>query len=179
MTTGSSQPPSEVSSELDQDCCPWLGQSLDLLERRPRYTQIALDVAEQFDVLAVDAFSSDSIPVHLLTWECFETYSKHLRADGIIAFHVSNRHLELAPVVRKLAQRGGMQSLLMRLRPVEGEASSPASPPVPSDWVLVSGNEQFLLDERVQEAHTPWGPHARQPVLWTDDFSNLFDVVRW
>lgn len=150
----------------------YLGDARIVMER-----QLARGITEEFDVLAVDAFSSDAIPVHLLTWECFEIYTRHLKEDGIIAFHVSNRHLDLAPVVRKLAQRGGMQALRIKSRPAPCEDGAPAGATEGSNWILVTNNDPFLRNEDVQDAHTPWGPDARPPVAWTDDFSNLFQVL--
>ena len=150
----------------------YLGDARIVMER-----QLARGATEQFDILAVDAFSSDAIPVHLLTWECFEVYARHVKQDGVIAFHVSNRHLDLAPVVRKLAERGRRQSLLMRLRPTPSEDKLPTSAAGASDWILVTNNDQFIHNTVVQDAHTPWRPDAWPPVLWTDDFSNLFQVL--
>ena len=150
----------------------YLGDARIVMER-----QLAHIRPEQFDILAVDAFSSDSIPMHLLTWECFEIYTRHVRQDGIIAFHISNRHIDLSPVVRKFAERSGMQALYMRLRPKVSQDTSPAEPAGPSDWILVTNNEQFIHNDAVQNAHTPWRSDARPAILWTDDFSNLLQLL--
>ena len=79
---------------------------------------------QDFDVLAVDAFSSDAIPVHLITREALAVYLRHVKPDGIVAFHVSNRFLDLVPVVARLAKENGAHALLVRDDPDE-EADSP------------------------------------------------------
>ena len=66
--------------------------------------ELANNTRQQFDVLAVDAFSGDGIPVHLLTREAFALYWEHLRPDGILAFHITNYHFDFSPVIRALAQ---------------------------------------------------------------------------
>ncbi len=117
--------------------------------------------------LAVDAFSGDSIPVHLLTREAFQLYFLHLRPGGLLAVHISDRYLDLAPVVGRAAQDLGKQTL---------EVSTPdhdASDAFAATWVLVTGDpEQFRRDLlfRAGKAVPPrLGFRA-----WTDDYSNLF-----
>ncbi len=129
----------------------------------------------RFDVLAVDAFSGDAIPMHLLTRECAEIYWSHLQPDGILALHVSSRYFDLTPVAR------GLVSVL----PGEGtEASLVASPRrtdegiEASDWVLLTANAEFLRTGAVRRAIRPWTEDDLPPVLWTDDYSNLFRLLR-
>lgn len=116
---------------------------------------------QQFDLLVLDAFSSDAIPVHLLTVEALELYRRHLRGpNSIIAVHISNRSLDLRPVTAALARRFGMAVL-----------SVPASD---SHWVLMSSNPEMLknpaMTGRTREL-------PARGVLWTDDYSNLFAVL--
>ena len=124
--------------------------------------------AQEFDVLAIDAFSSDAIPIHLLTAECLEIYWKHLRPDGILAFHVSNRFVELVPIVRRLGE--GLGKAVVRIVNEEDEIHGVDD----SDWVLITSNWAFLQSKAVIE-----GTQEMPPVgpLWTDDFSSLFEVL--
>ncbi len=128
------------------------------------------EAPQNFDVIAVDAFSGDSIPVHLLTREAFQLYFKHLRPEGILAVHVSNKHLRLAPVVERVATSLGLQTL-----EVDNEAIDEAQV-FESDWVLVAKPENpTLLLPLVSSAGTPVAPRPELRV-WTDDYSNLFQI---
>ncbi|MCX7426029.1 MAG: fused MFS/spermidine synthase [Planctomycetia bacterium] len=129
--------------------------------------------SEQFDVLVVDAFSSDAIPMHLLTRECFEVYWKHLKPDGILAVHISNRNLDLGPVARGLAAEFGHEAALFDTSDDDARGVDAA------DWVLVTANREFLDRAEIRDARSPWPDDARPPLVWTDDFSNLFAVLRW
>lgn len=125
----------------------------------------------RFDVLVVDAFSSDAIPVHLLTRQCFEVYRKHLNEDGILAVHVSNRYLDLGPVVQRLADELAREAIL-----VDTDDDDPWGVDA-ARWVLVTGNRLFLDDQAVHSAVEPWPEGEVLPAVWTDDFSNLFEVL--
>jgi spermidine synthase len=125
---------------------------------------------EKFNVIVVDAFSGDSIPVHLLTREAFDIYRDHLAANGVIAVHVSNRYLRLAPVVRRLAENCGMQA--SRIDDEECKSSHLQSGSV---WVLVTNNRGLL---KANPSDPPdWGDDAFQASLWTDQYSNLFQIL--
>ena len=106
-----------------------------------------------YDVFAVDAFSSDAIPVHLLTRECYLNYWYHLKKDGILALHVSSRYFNLDPVIRSLAdldKERGVQALLI---------DDPGSAMQETDatrWILITSNQKFLADPQVKAATTPW-----------------------
>jgi hypothetical protein len=127
---------------------------------------------QAFDVLVVDAFSSDAIPVHLLTDECFALYEQHLAPGGILAFHVSNLFLDLAPVVRRLADKHGQEALRVL---VHGDSALATAD---TEWVLVFEPEVLRADPGMQDAATPWPAHAAQGPLWTDDFSSVWKVLR-
>jgi hypothetical protein len=130
---------------------------------------------QQFDVLAIDAFSSDAIPVHLLTRECFRLYQYHLKDDGILAFHISNRYFDLAPVTRSLAQlepRSGKKAVLIAGKGDESQGTDS------TDWVLITSNRQFLESDAVRRAILPWTADDRAPLLWTDDYSNLLHLLK-
>ena len=138
-----------------------LGDARLTLEREP---------AADLDILAVDAFSSDAIPVHLITSEALALYAKHLRPGGVVAFHVTNRFLDLVPVVAGIAAANGMQAVWIRDEGDEALANR-------SDWVLVSNNRALLGSPRIADAATPIEAHEDWRV-WTDDFNNLFEVLR-
>jgi hypothetical protein len=127
---------------------------------------------QQFDVLAIDAFSSDAIPVHLLTIEAFEQYFRHLKADGIVAVHVSNRFLELEWVVRLAAQALHKKALL-----VSDDDEEDATALSNSNWMLVaSANDAFSAPkwhDLGEASERP--PHLH---LWTDEYSNLLAIIK-
>jgi hypothetical protein len=138
--------------------------------------------AQGFDVLVLDAFSGDAIPVHLLTAEAFDVYLAHLRRpDGVMAFHISNGFLDLEPVVRALAERAGLASVLVRSRGKEALSSSSGplpSTPLPSTWVLVSGDRTVLEAPEIRARAVPESERTARPCLWTDRYSNLFRVLK-
>ncbi len=143
-----------------------LGDGRISLER-----ELANNTRQQFDVLAVDAFSGDGIPVHLLTREAFALYWEHLRPDGILAFHITNYHFDFSPVIRALAQELDKEALWIK------DAGDPQRGNYISDWVLVTSNQTFLKDPFVFTRIRPWPSAKRKEIVWTDDYSNLFGVV--
>jgi hypothetical protein len=124
-----------------------------------------------FDLLAIDAFSSDSIPVHLLTREAFEVYLDHLADNGVLAIHISNRYVDLRPVVWRLAEEFGLYfTLIDSARKVSnGEYSS--------DWVLLTRRDWLRAIPAIAQVAEQDPPRERAP-LWTDDYSNVFLAVR-
>jgi SAM-dependent methyltransferase len=126
---------------------------------------------QQFDVLAVDAFSGDAIPVHLLTKEAFAVYFRHLKPDGILAVHTSNTYLNLAPVVKLLAEDADYPT---RLIASEEDASMMISS---ADWVLVTRNQEFLNKPETFPGSQTIEVPARLR-LWTDDYNNLYEILR-
>lgn len=132
--------------------------------------ELEAGAAQDFDVIVVDAFSGDAIPVHLMTREALAIYRRHLKPQGVIAFHVSNRHLELAPVVKRLADDAGMQARLITDEPPLGSYIEHSS-----DYVLVTASEAWLAEPRVRaRGQAIDGGAAR---LWTDDYSNLLAAL--
>ena len=148
-----------------------LGDARLTLER-----ELATGHPQAFDLLALDAFSSDAIPVHLLTLEAMDTYLKHLAPGGVIAVHTSNRYLDLEPVLGNLAQDAGLTALFERDRNVS--ESEKAAGKAGSEWVVLARHPSDLgalaRDPR-------WIPLPGQPGkrLWTDDFSRILSVLRW
>ena len=139
-----------------------LGDARLSLEREP---------SQQFSLLMLDAFSGDAIPAHLLTREAFEIYQQHVQPDGVIAVHISNRHVDLVPVVRGLAERFQWHMRLLR------SACEPENWVYPSHLVLLTRNAAFLEDSVVQE-DGGGDPPSSTVVLWTDQYSNLFRLLK-
>ena len=126
-----------------------------------------------FDVLVVDAFSDDAVPVHLLTREAMNTYVQHLRGpDSIIAVHISSKSLDLGEVVVGLAREFGFTAV--RVFQLENDARTGS---FPSDWVLMSRNPQKVTTEAITK-HGYFVPLPGTMPLWTDDYSNLIQLVR-
>lgn len=122
-----------------------------------------------YDLLIVDAFSGDGIPIHLLTQEALALYQQHLAQDGIIAFHISNLHFDLRPVVRGLSDDANLHALwIERWGKLKGEDSN--------DWVIM-GRDKGFYDKLTPKAK-PWPKENFTPILWTDDYANLF-ATRW
>ncbi|HEX4128650.1 MAG TPA: fused MFS/spermidine synthase [Pirellulales bacterium] len=125
---------------------------------------------QQFDVLAIDAFSSDAIPMHLLTLEAFELYRAHLRDDGLLVLHVSSNHLDLNPVVLGLAERLGCDAVRIVAEDDRTQGQ------YESEWLVVTTNRDFLTTPAVISAMLPW-PDDVRPIVWTDDFGSLWQVL--
>jgi len=143
-----------------------------------------------FDVLVVDAFSSDAIPLHLLTKECFQTYLQHLSKRGVLAIHISNRFLDLDPICYNLAKDAGQESIYVSNRDDDSTWSDASS------WVLVTNNKKLLaaIDTVVTNENDndnyrtsilgwdylrkKWKPGAKD-LVWTDDFASLASIVDW
>ncbi len=127
--------------------------------------------AKQFDVLAVDAFSGDAIPVHLLTREAFALYWRNMKPGGVLAVHVSNRYLALAPVVALAAAEAGKQAMLI------SNDDDDAREITAADWVLVTSRSGFF-DQNEIKAKAEKIPPVPGLRTWTDDYSNLFKILR-
>ena len=133
------------------------------------------DQPGEFDVLAIDAFSSDAIPVHLLTRECYKVYWYHLKEDGILALHISSRYFNLSPVIRSLALDDRER------KPVAVLVDDPGSSIQETDatrWVLVTSNQKFLAQPDIKGAISPWTAEDSSHLLFTDDYSNLFTLLK-
>ena len=139
-----------------------LGDARLSLEREP---------SKQFDVLAVDAFSGDAIPVHLLTRQAYKLYWRHLKPDGVLAVHVSNKYLNLGPVVALSAAEDGKQAMM-----ISNEADDEKEVAA-SDWVLVSSRPGFFEQPEIRDAAEKIDP-IRGLRTWTDDYSNLYKILR-
>jgi hypothetical protein len=142
---------------------PALGDARLVLER---------EAPQKFDVLAVDAFSSDSIPVHLLTREALAVYKRHLAERGAVVFHITNRYLDLSGVVRQLADEAGLHAVRFSDEPPQEAVQ------YRSDWVALTPDAAFAAKLRqaggVELSVTRGG--TQRP--WTDDHHNLFEVLK-
>jgi SAM-dependent methyltransferase len=134
---------------------------------------------QNYDVLVVDAFSGDAIPLHLLTREAIAVYRRHLAPGGVLAFHVSNQYLDLAPEVALLAASQGMQAASIQSLPNEQEGA------FSSTWILVTDNLEFLKQPQIAKVAKPIvrkqtrSALAGQLRLWTDDYSSLLPILQW
>ena len=129
-----------------------------------------------FDFLALDAFTSDAIPVHLLTLEAFRSYVRILAPDGILAVHVSNRHLDLEPVVAAVAARTGLAGRIKRYTAPEELAESKAA--TSSHLVVLARDEGTLEALDLDAGWVPLGAPDRVRV-WTDDYASIVPLLRW
>jgi hypothetical protein len=127
---------------------------------------------QNFDVLILDTFSSDSIPVHLVTKEAFALYLDHLMPDGVIAAHISNRHLDLRPVFWQLAQEFGLDIIQVNRPPTLGDDG------FSSNWILLTRDSALLEIPEIKSHATYFGDYNTSIKLWTDDYSNLFQILK-
>ena len=144
---------------------------IELVEGDARLSMEA-EPAQKYDVIAVDAFSGDAIPVHLLTAEALQLYQRHLRAGGILAFHISNSFLDLGPVVAQEAEHAGLPAVMVSSPEDEYTGGYAA------DWVLITANHEFLALPKVREASEKIEPKPGLR-LWTDDYSSLWPIIKW
>jgi len=131
--------------------------------------------SQNYDILVVDAFSSDAIPVHLLTREAFQLYAKHLKSNGVLSVHISNRYLDLKPVVAE-----GMSKLGWHGRMVENDGAK-KSYISRSTWAVLSSDDKFF-DNKIFDGTDGTSIESLLPKPgfkgWTDDFSNLVSIIR-
>ncbi|WP_374585249.1 spermidine synthase [Pseudoduganella sp.] len=128
---------------------------------------LAAETPQQFDMLAVDAFSGDAVPVHLLTLEAFAIYLRHLKPDGVLAIHISNRYLDMAPIVKRAADS------LQRPAYLAENKSDPARGITAATWVLLGPRARLGRYAGLKEL--PPAPGVRP---WTDDYSSLLGIMK-
>ena len=132
---------------------------------------LAAQTPQHYNVIVVDAFSGDAIPVHLLTQQALALYRKHLVPDGIIAFHVSNRFIDLEPVVAGIAHDAGLAAVAVDTHADDQNGF------YSSNWVLVTANQAFLRQPELAGAFPlPWRPDLK---TWTDSYSSVFPLLKW
>jgi len=133
--------------------------------------ELARGEKQNFDVLVLDTFSSDSIPVHLVTKEAFALYLEHLAPDGIIAAHITNLHLDLQPVFWQLAKEYGLSTVRVNY---EGDSNGGYA----SHWILLARNPGLLNIPAMQDHAVDLNGYSTNLKLWTDDYSNLFQILK-
>jgi spermidine synthase len=135
-------------------------------------TSLQQEPPQNFDVLVVDAFSGDAIPLHLLTTQAVELYKRHLAPGGILAFHISNQHVDLEPEIALLAHAAGME--VRRVSSFE----NPQLGEFTATWMLLTEGGDFFAQPEVARV-------VREPALsltarlWTDDYSSLLPLLHW
>ena len=140
-----------------------LGDARLSLEREP---------PQNFDLLVLDAFNSDAIPVHLVTKEAFTIYERHLKTNGIIAVHVSNRNLNLEPVMYNIARQFNYHAVTVDYDPPSQQWWQ-----MRSIWILFSHGGEFIDSAALRVAARPPRTDSASIPLWTDDFSSLFQIL--
>jgi len=128
------------------------------------------EAPQRYDLLAIDAFSSDSIPVHLITRQAMDVYLRHMKPDGVIAFHITNRFLRLGPVVKRIADEMGLQVTMVDDDAKDSDLSS-------TDWVLVTRSKTLFDNPDIAQYTSDVEDIPGLPV-WTDDFNNLFQILK-
>jgi predicted O-methyltransferase YrrM len=147
------------------------GAQINIVEGDAR-TSLMREAPQNFNILVIDAFSGDAIPLHLLTTEALEVYKRHLAPGGILAFHISNQHVDLEPVVAELAKAAGIKAMRFS-SPVNEERGE-----FSATWMLLTNSPTFFQQPDVfnqaKEPSEKPGVH-----VWTDDYSSLLPVLRW
>jgi hypothetical protein len=133
--------------------------------------ELARETPQNFDVLVLDTFSSDSIPVHLATKEAFALYLAQLAPDGIIAAHITNLHLDLQPVFWQLAQYYDLSMLRVNY---PGDSQGGYA----SHWILLARDRSLLEAPAIQQHSVDLTGYSTHIRLWTDDYSNLFQILK-
>ena len=158
----------------DPQCFTYLRDCRANIEVRLGDARLSLDDEPdgKFDVLLVDAFSSDAIPLHLMTREALKLYFQKVAPGGLLVMHISNRHLNLEPVLGNLAQDLGVVARVRddRREQKKGKCAS--------TWVVLGRNEEDLGDLKDDKDWEPVEPCPTKQ-LWTDDFSNIISVMNW
>ncbi|MCD6394570.1 MAG: fused MFS/spermidine synthase [Planctomycetes bacterium] len=140
-----------------------LGDARLTLERLP---------SEQFDLLVLDAFTGDAVPVHLLTKEAFDIYLKHLNPNGLIAMHISTNHVDLQSVVRRLAAHFGLSTAWIETHRNDAKGI------FDSDWIILARNKDFQSNPQIKTATTQYKNPPKDISLWTDNHANLLQVLK-
>jgi spermidine synthase len=140
--------------------------------------RLAEQAPNSIDILAVDAFSSDAVPMHLLTREALGVYGKAVQRDGIVLFHISNRYLDLKPVIADLAQSGGWHAALIDYLPTREEQAMNATNSV---WIALSRNPATM--ERLLQlsaADAQWLPLVPREGFagWSDDYASIIPILK-
>jgi spermidine synthase len=155
----------------------YLSKSLAKVEIVPGDARLSLEQElaagqiRNYDVLLLDVFSSDSIPLHLLDAESFQVYWQQLSPEGILAIHISNRRLDLVPVVWTLADHFGLARALI-------EDTGDGVITYASEWILLARDPALLANPAIASHAKPMNGYVSHVRLWTDDYNNLFQILK-
>ena len=127
--------------------------------------------SHNFDVIVLDTFSSDSVPVHLVTKQAFDLYLANLKPDGVIAANISNQHIDLQPVFYQIAKEFGLTMIRIDNIPDEPDEYL-------SIWMLMAKNPESLNIPELQARAITYETYSTNVALFTDDYSNLFQILR-
>jgi hypothetical protein len=169
--------PAVIKAAEDPDLFTWIsGSDVDVRVVEGDARKQLEDEERRYDLLVMDAYSSDAVPTHLLTVEAMELYLDRLAKDGVLALHISSRHLELEPVVSANVERLGLEARIRSDRPTEQRKRETGA--TGSRWIVVAKEldqlESLATDEDWLELSEPDPDRA-----WTDDFSNVAQTIRW
>jgi spermidine synthase len=140
--------------------------------------QLEAQSPQQYQLLVLDAFSGDAVPTHLLTQEAVRLCRRHLAPGGILAIHISNLHLNLRRVTEGVAAAEGLATVSLLKPPgADPETGQPLQSSPGSIWTLMAEQGETLRHELFRSAEAPLPQSLR--VLWTDDYSNLLQLIRW
>jgi len=128
---------------------------------------------QQYDVIVLDAFSSDAIPVHLLTLEAFDHYQRHLKPDGAIVVHVSNRYLDLHPVVYRIADKIGFPAITID----DNDTAYEDAGFYGSDWIIMTRNQVLLQQPLIRDVTKETVEFPARIIYWTDERSDLLSIL--
>lgn len=159
---------------IAQNLFTYLRESAATIDIVPGDARLSLtaEPPQNYDVLVIDAFSGDAIPVHLLTTQAVQVYRRQLAPSGILAFHVSNQFLDLAPEVAELAAAGGFEARIVDNAPL------PELGEFRSTWVLLTDDAAFFAQPDIARV-ARFIPRKAGMRAWTDDFSSLLPIVQW
>jgi len=130
------------------------------------------EAPQEFDLLALDAFTSDAPPVHLLTRQAFEIYLRQLKPDGVIAVNISNRHLDLKPVLAGIAEHFSLTALHVLNEPKQRRWWMLAS-----EWILLTRDPVFPESSPIADGASRLDPESGTGLVWTDERTSLLDVL--
>lgn len=160
--------------DLMARCAESVSESVPVVLGDARLT-LAEEPDGHLDVLVIDAFSSDAIPIHLLTREAVTLYMDKLAEDGVLVMHISNRFLNLSPVLARIVEELGYAALRGARNKIDRDIDIAGTKSV---WALIARNQATLDALALSEI---WGPleTSTDRRVWSDDFSNLLEVIRW
>ena len=168
--------PAVVRIAQDTGQFTYLSRCLPNPEIRMGDARVALahDESNSLDLLALDAFSSDSVPMHLMTREAFATYGRVLARDGLLLVHISNRFIDLEPVIAAAAREGGWIAVGLKYRPSSLLVDRASA----SDWVALSRDPRGIAALRAKDLDWTALTPRKGFAAWTDDYSTILPLLK-